>query len=495
MILRTRRLPTVRICLLIVGIALWSVTVAPAASAGPFRAVDSPNLRRTASSLAGVGLSAPVARPVSKRRSNRSESAMVRHARCAGAARAGKHHKASKLCAVKKSNVSGTKRSVARKRLSSKPTRAPSLASPSTQAPLGSGGPPTEASQEPGSEFGPAPESPSESTTPAAPNPPVEPIPPVEPGSPVEPSAPFRFFAVSSFWNVPVPADAPLDPSSAAVVGALAELVAEEEQSRGGPWINTTKYSVPVYKVPGDQPAVPVQLVDHNPNAALSSAWSAVPLPPEARPSAGTDGALVVWQPSTDRLWEFWRLGYGAGGWHASWGGAMQNVSSNAGVYGPEAWPGAETWWGVSASSLSLVGGLISLEDLEKGQIDHALSMSIPDARAGVYASPAQRSDGKSSDPLSLPEGAHLRLDPSLDLAALHLPRVTLMIAEAAQRYGIFIRDYAGVVTFQAQDPIPTGTNPYTGPGGYFEGQYPRGLLASFPWDHLELLKMELHSN
>jgi hypothetical protein len=308
-----------------------------------------------------------------------------------------------------------------------------------------------------------------------------------------DPAPPFRFFASTSFWNESVPADASVDPTSAAVVGALDELVAEENQAKDGPWINTTKYSVPVYTVPGDEPTVSVQLVDHNPNAALSSAWSAVPLPPEAKPAVGTDAALVVWQPSTDRLWEFWRLGYEGGSWHASWGGAMQNVSSNAGVFGPNAWPGAKTWWGVSASSLSLVGGLISLEDLEKGQINHAVSMSIPNVRAGVYAAPAQRSDGKSGDPLSLPEGAHLRLDPNLDLAALHLPRVTLMIAEAAQRYGIFIRDGAGNVTFQAQDPEPTGTEPYKGPSGYFEGAMPRELLASFPWSHLELLKMELH--
>jgi len=69
------------------------------------------------------------------------------------------------------------------------------------------------------------------------------------------------------------------------------------------------------------------------------------------------------------------------------------------------------------------------------------------------------------------------------------------MIAEAAQRYGIFISDGSSVAEFfSAQDPSPTGTNPYAGPGGYFEGKYPSQLLASFPWSQLELLKMELHS-
>jgi hypothetical protein len=306
-------------------------------------------------------------------------------------------------------------------------------------------------------------------------------------------SVPFRFFSPSSFWNEAVPADAPLDPSSAAVVSAFDEEVAAEEQAKDGPWINTTSYSVPVYTVPAGQPTVPVELVGTK-NAALSSAWSAVPLPPTAQPAAGTDGNLFLWQPSTGRLWEFWKLVHKADGWHASWGGAMQNVSSDSGVYGAEAWPGAQSWWGVSASSLSLVGGLISLEDLKWGQTNHALALAIPNVRGGVYSSPAQRTDGKSTDPFSLPEGAHLRLNPNLDLAALHLPRLTLMIAEAAQRYGIFITDSSSIVQFFGQDPTPTGTNPYTGPAGYFEGKYPNQLLASFPWSQLELLKMELHN-
>jgi hypothetical protein len=304
----------------------------------------------------------------------------------------------------------------------------------------------------------------------------------------------FRFFSPSSFWNEPVVATAPVDPASVAVVGAFDEEISEEERAKNGPWINTVSYSVPVYTVPADQPTVSVQLEHHSPDAALSSAWSEVPLPSNAQPAVGTDGVLVVWQPSTNRLWEFWRLVREGGSWYASWGGAMQNVSTGQGVYGPEVWPGAKSWWGSSASSLSLVGGLISLEDLQHGEINHALSMAVPEVRAGVYASPAQRDDGTSSDTLSLPEGAHLRLNPNLNLAALHLPKLTLMIAEAAQRYGIIVRDHAANVAFYAQDPTPTGTNPYTGSGGYFEGKYPRELLSSFPWSDLELLKMELHN-
>lgn len=316
---------------------------------------------------------------------------------------------------------------------------------------------------------------------------------PGTPGSATSP-VPFRFFSPTSIWNESVAAGAALDPRSAQYVGALDALVASEQQTGHGPWINTKSYSVPVYTVPADQPTVRVTLTRPAPEPALQRAFAAVPLPSTAQPALGTDGELVLWQPGTDRLWEFWRLVHGPGGWQATWGGAMQNVSRASGVYGPQAWPGAQPWWGASASSLSLAGGLITLEDLQRGEINHALSVSLPNVRADLFAAPARRTDGKSREPLALPEGAHLRLDPALDLETLHLPRLTLMMARAAQRYGMYVRDGAKNVTFDAQDPVPTGTEPYGGASGYFEGSLPAALLAPFPWSHLELLKMELRS-
>lgn len=300
---------------------------------------------------------------------------------------------------------------------------------------------------------------------------------------------PFRFFSPSSFWNKRVPTNAPLDPNSASIISAL------DREIKGPLGINTTSYSVPIYTVPANQPMIRVRLVDPRRapgGPALQLAWDAVPLPTDAKPAAGTDRQLVVWQPYTNRLWEFWKLNRTKMGWGAEWGGAMDKVSSNLGVYGPEAWPGGHSEWGGSASSLSLAGGLITLEDLKLGRINHALAMAIPNPRAGVYAWPAKRTDGLSRNPRSLPEGAHLRLNPNLDLASMHLPRLTFMLAKAAQRYGIIVRDTAGAVVFFGQDPGPTGTEPYTGAHGYFEGKLPRELLESFPWSHLQLLKMHL---
>ena len=303
----------------------------------------------------------------------------------------------------------------------------------------------------------------------------------------------FRFFAKASFWNTRLDSLQPLDPASERLAAAFAaEVEAGAERGRR-PWINTTDYSVPVYKVPADQPTVRVRLVSPYRAPALQAAWRRVPLPPDARPSEGSDGNLVVYQPSTDRLWEFWRLRQEGGGWQAAWGGAIRDASRNSGAYGPRAWPGAKPWWGSSASSLSIAGGLVTFADLRAGRVNHALALAIPRVRRGVFASPARRSDGTAADPLTLPEGAHLRLDPNLDLTALGLPPLTLMLARAAKHYGIVVRDRAGVAHFFAQDPSSLRGNPYLGEDGYFEGMSPGDLLESFPWDHLQVLPMKLH--
>ena len=64
------------------------------------------------------------------------------------------------------------------------------------------------------------------------------------------------------------------------------------------------------------------------------------------------------------------------------------------------------------------------------------------------------------------------------------------MMAVAAQKYGIIVRDQAGAVAFYAEDTDAEGmANPYYGAGGWFQGQYVNNLLKSFPWSHLEAVQ------
>ena len=290
-------------------------------------------------------------------------------------------------------------------------------------------------------------------------------------------------FAPDSFWNTPLAADAPLDPGSDAMVADLGR-----QLTQWAPYISTTSYSSPVYTVPSGQATVPVTLDSDSPAPELRDAFAQVPIPAGAVPAVGTDGHMIIHQPSTDTMWELWRGDKQANGWHASWGGKMKNVSTNPGFYTNP------TNWGSTATSLPFLGGLIRMSELDAGHIDHALAMSIPEPRSGAFAFPAQRSDGISSSPDAIPEGARLRLDPALDLDSIQMAPIVRMVAEAAQRYGIVLRDKSGSISIEAEDPTPTGTDPYWGTDGWFQGKSPATLMRAFPWEHLQIMQMDLRT-
>jgi hypothetical protein len=298
-------------------------------------------------------------------------------------------------------------------------------------------------------------------------------------------------------WNAPLADSAALDPGSAAIVNGLDTEVAREEGLGIGPWIST---DAKIYVVGRDQPNVRVQLDNPAPSwrAGLQAAFAAVPIPSGAQPGSDADAEMTVWQPSTDKLWEFFKMRLLSDGWHAAWGGAIKHVSQNPGYYDAAAWPGASTSWGATASSLPHAAGVITLEDIEGGAINHALAMNLPSTCEGAYAWPAQRTDGTSLASNCIPEGAHLRIDSSLDIPALHLPRLVEMMAEAAQKYGIIVRDQTNwAIGFWIESPAPTESDPFYSnaaptPTGPFQGMWPNRLMSYFPWSAVQVLKMDL---
>jgi hypothetical protein len=61
------------------------------------------------------------------------------------------------------------------------------------------------------------------------------------------------------------------------------------------------------------------------------------------------------------------------------------------------------------------------------------------------------------------------------------------MIAVAAQKYGMIVRDKSGSVTVYGEDTTAEGLpNPYYGSTGWFQGQSVNNLLAAFPWADLQ---------
>lgn len=295
-----------------------------------------------------------------------------------------------------------------------------------------------------------------------------------------------EFFGPDAIFNQRVDlAGTQVDPRSDALVDELQARVRDD-----GTTVNMRAYTTPVYRVPAGYPTRRV-ILDQLNAPALQAVLDDVPIPAHARASEGTDGNVVVYQASTDTTWEFWRFTRESDGFHADWAGRVVGVHTSPGWY-RDIWDAdtgtaiERTHWGVTATHLVKLGGLMTLRELQRGRIDHALAIAIPQARKEVFSWPATGTDGKSDDPRAIPEGTRFRLDPRLDIDALDLPPMTRAMARAAQRYGLVVNNQGGAVSFHAEDMTRRDKDPYLPLLG---GLTPAHIAHAFPWQHLQAIE------
>lgn len=282
------------------------------------------------------------------------------------------------------------------------------------------------------------------------------------------------FFAPGSFWNELLPDDAPIDESSESIVGELVRQVEEY-----GSWLNTDQFSTPLYTVDEDQATTPVVLDRPGCCPLVEEDFREVPIPDDAVPAEGSDGHLTVWQPSTDTLWEFWKLRREGDGWSVGYGGRLGGVSTSDGVL---------PVGGASATSLPVIGGTILIDEAEAEWIPHALALAIPFPQKDIFVSPALRTDGEGAEGIpeaaQVPEGARFRLPPDFDIESQDWHPFTKVLARAAQRHGIVLRDKAGAVVMFGEDYRGRGDDPWPGLLGADKGE----IMGEFPWADLQLL-------
>ena len=144
---------------------------------------------------------------------------------------------------------------------------------------------------------------------------------------------------------------------------------------------------------------------------------------------------------------------------------------------------------GADVASFALAAGLVRPEDIAQGHIDHALAITTPDTRSNYVACPATNTDGQhNDDPNALPIGAHVQLDPSIDVAKLRVPRWEKVIAVALQQYAGALRDrhrrLGGVVYAEA-----SGDRPYNAWG---KAGVPADApsIANLPLNQMRVLSM-----
>ena len=292
-------------------------------------------------------------------------------------------------------------------------------------------------------------------------------------------------FSPESFWYSLIPSDVKLHEKSAAF---LTEFLRQKSTYYGNVNINTTYYSSPVYFVDKDASTTRVSEWDcqkkNFKDNELELQWSAVPVPSYAIPAKGSDAEMTVYQASTDTLWEFWKARKVDGQWQACWGGRILNASKSDGIFTKH--------YGATATSLPFLGGQITAEELQRGEIKHVIGISLVDnENSKIFSWPAHRSDGNNPNnlPDRIPEGIRFRLDPTIDVDALKIHPVAKVIAKAAQKYGFVVWDKAGAISLRAQNSYSYTTlglaDPYL---NLFSGTPSYAVLNGFPWDKLQFL-------
>ena len=275
------------------------------------------------------------------------------------------------------------------------------------------------------------------------------------------------FYAPTSFWNVPIMGSPALDAGSAAMVSrSILPYVGSAN------FANTDDWGIGLaYAHDGDKTYTITGAIYYD-TGPISFR-----IPANATPTTGDDHHLVVidgtkeldlWQAHYDAATDRWTAGSrfitDANGW-----GAMAGPGQRAG--------------GAVAAGFAEMGGVIRPEEIAQGHINHALSLTAPLIRAGVIAAPATATDGFSSDPASLPEGAHLQLDPSFNVAAQDWPAWEKVVATALQTYGAYVSDRGGSVALYGQTDTNAGNTSWAA-ANTTKG----GSLSNLPWEQMHVI-------
>lgn len=305
------------------------------------------------------------------------------------------------------------------------------------------------------------------STTDTAPQPFVRPPLPPLTTAPQLPAVSQPFAENSSFRTL-IPADAEVDPNSAAMIGAVGW--------DNSAYVSTIEFGIPIYTANADTPRYSVP--------CLITTWGhcpfnghRVPIPDDARPQYGSDGSMVVIDPENRKIYEFWRAKRENNYWTTQF--AAVNDLDGSG------WGGAST-----GSGASRLAGVVRVAEIAHGSIPHALAIESNNVCANVFRPPALKTDGRSTRPDCIPEGARIQLDPNLDIDSLGLAPAERYMAEALQRYGGFVTDVSGSplsISFERDNTAAPGTVGSTYSDAGVRWDYDG--MTDIPWKKLRVLK------
>jgi hypothetical protein len=285
-------------------------------------------------------------------------------------------------------------------------------------------------------------------------------------------------FSRGSYWQQPLPRDAPPDPASDEMIAFLHQDHSPDHivlvgADRGGDW------GTPIFSAAEDTPTFSVQ---NNCAFPQPPEFRSVPIPENARADPTSDAEMTIYDLHRRVVYGFWKTRYDESTeeWSAC-GGTVYYMDSN-GLDGTL--PQSDEERNFGHRGLPPTTYAVTYDEIQRGTIDHVLKIAVNTA-AVDHVWPMSGSDGDSMDPSAPPEGARLRLKPSIDLSSMELSRPQLTIATAFQEYGVVIGDQSGgPAALKLENTVAEGR------GQLWRGLLEEDSLSMFSFEDFEFVKL-----
>jgi hypothetical protein len=287
---------------------------------------------------------------------------------------------------------------------------------------------------------------------------------------------PYRAFR-RSYWNRPLPWDVPRARNSAAMIDFIRRTSGRNHVRLAGT-SSSGRFGLPIYWARDGDPVYEVQ------GDSLPPEFTNLRIPGGARADETSDGALCVFDRG--RGWVAWlfRASFVDGRWSAA-GGAIHRLGSN-GLDGSLRCVNRDAR-NRGHRGMPAAVAAIRYDEIREGSIPHVLRIAVP-AASDRHVFPMVNSDGDSAAPNAPPQGARLRIKPSVDLDALHrrgkLGRAGLVVARCLKRYGAVVGDEAGDTMIKVEHTVAEGR------GHLWDGKLSLGSLWAIPFADYEFVRL-----
>lgn len=297
-------------------------------------------------------------------------------------------------------------------------------------------------------------------------------------GSVDPPPSGYRAFGPRTYWNAPLPPDAPVDPNSAAIIAFL-------ERDNSSNFVNlngtqpTGEWGNPIYWA---KPSDPSYRIANPCGTNQPPEFRSVRIPSGAQPDPTPDAEMTVYNLDRGLVFALWQARYvpGSDTWSAC-GGTVYYLASNglAGSLAESDQPHNFGHRGVPPPAFS-----VRLDEIQAGAIDHVLKIAVNNT-ACAHVFPMVGDECGTPDPNAPPEGTRIRIRPSVDLRALGLSREALIIARALQSYGAVIGDQSkNRVNLKVENGVSEGR------GWIWKDILREDSLAAIPLSDFEVVQL-----